>query len=590
MKMAHSRQPLLTGLALLNLLVLGGLIAIPSYAQTPGLYTAGWHPSTESEIQQGWRLKLLSTHVVGGQVRYTAVWRPSTEGEIEAYGSTYPYFKEQYDRLWPQGWRLKLLSTYVLCGQVSYAAVWHPSTEGEIQVYERSYPTFRAKYDELWPQGWRLKLLSTYVVGGQVRYTAVWRPSTEGEIQVYGWSYPNFRAKYDELWPQGWRLTLLSTYVIGGQVRYTAVWRRSTEGEIQAYDWSYENFSAKYDELRHQLVSAVDAHPSSVSVLTINLLGIEKYGGDCNTAPPGWQDRYKRIADWIGRNQSAPDLIALQEAVGWRSCPFGQDRMPDYASLHFLISAIKEKTGTPYRIAYLIGGRTTPTGACAIWMGDALLYNPERLRNAIADQSQDLGFPHDDQTTTGVHLRRSLPCCNPAQDRVEVCGWIDDPKQTDKCSRETGAGLAWVGPIKVIHWWQNATFALLERRDTPGQYVHIYNVHLPTDAIQGTASFGAAKTLIGAMEARFPTGRYFPPILVGDFNVDEASARTTFTDFDIAGYSATDVIGVLIGKPEKFPSQHRAEWGSSVIVTGHPACGGTTWSDHCAIFVRFAPP
>lgn len=234
---------------------------------TLGIYTAVWQPSTEGEIQvfgwpyqdfrakydelwpQGWRLKLLSTHIVEGNVRYTAVWRPSTEPEIQVYEFSYPNFKAKNDSLWSQGWRLKLLSTPVVGGQVRYTAVWQPSTEPDIQEYGLSYQTFRAIYDQRWPIGWRLKLLSTYVVGGQVRYSAVWGLNTEGEIQVYGWSYPDFKTKYDELWPQGWRLKLLSTYVDGGQIRYTAVWRPSTDGEIQEYSRPYQNVRAKYDEL-----------------------------------------------------------------------------------------------------------------------------------------------------------------------------------------------------------------------------------------------------------------------------------------------------------------------------------------------------
>jgi hypothetical protein len=234
---------------------------------SPARFSAVWCRSTEREIQvydwaykdlrakydelwpKGWRLKLLSPYVVGGQARYAAVWKPGTEGEIQVYDWALKDVRAKYDELWPKGWRLKILAPYVLNGQVLFAAVWTQSTEGEIQVYDWAYKDVRAKYDELWPKGWRLKLLSPYVVNGQVRYAAVWKPGTEGEIQVYDWAYKDMRAKYDELWSKGWRLKLLSPYVVNSQLLYAAVWRPGTEDELQIYGWDYADLRAKYDGL-----------------------------------------------------------------------------------------------------------------------------------------------------------------------------------------------------------------------------------------------------------------------------------------------------------------------------------------------------
>ena len=230
-------------------------------------YTAVWRPSTEPEIQaygwsyadfrakydqlwnQNWRLHILQSYVLNGQVRYNAVWRPSAEPEIQAYGWSYADFRAKYDQLWNQNWRLHILQSYVVNGEVRYNAVWRPSNSGEIQVYGWSYADFRAKYDQLWNQNWRLHILQAYVVNGEVRYNAVWRPSTSNEIQVYGWNYADFRTRYDQLWNQNWRLHILQAYVVNGEVRYNAVWRPSNSGEIQVYGWSYADFRAKYDEL-----------------------------------------------------------------------------------------------------------------------------------------------------------------------------------------------------------------------------------------------------------------------------------------------------------------------------------------------------
>lgn len=230
-------------------------------------YTAVWQPGTEGEIQlygwttdalrtrydelwrEGWRLKLLNSFVLEGEVRYAAVFKPGQEGEIQIFDVPFQNFKAKYDELWSQGWRLKQISPYVLNNQVRYTAVWEPSAEDEIQLYEVTTEALRSRYDQLWREGWRLKLLSPYVLNGEVRYVAVFKPSQEGEIQVYDWSYNDYRAEYDRLWEQGWRLKLLSPYAINNQVFYTAVWRPGTEGEIQVYGWHYEDYRAEYDKL-----------------------------------------------------------------------------------------------------------------------------------------------------------------------------------------------------------------------------------------------------------------------------------------------------------------------------------------------------
>jgi polyglycine hydrolase-like protein len=94
---------------------------------------------------------------------YTAVWRPSTQGEIQVYGWKYADYRAKYDELWNQGWRLKLLSVYVIGGEPSYTAAWRPSTEGEYQVYGWPYEDLRPYYDVKWMLGWRLKLIDAYV-------------------------------------------------------------------------------------------------------------------------------------------------------------------------------------------------------------------------------------------------------------------------------------------------------------------------------------------------------------------------------------------------------------------------------------------
>ncbi len=154
----------------------GNLAEIQVYGWSYGDYRQKY----DSLWPQGWRLYVLQAYVLNGQVLYNAVWRQSGSlAEIQVYGWSYGDYRQKYDGLWPQGWRLYVLQSYVLNGQVLYNAVWRQSGGlSEIQVYGWSYGDYRQKYDGLWAQGWRLYVLDAYVLNSQVRYNAVWRQAT----------------------------------------------------------------------------------------------------------------------------------------------------------------------------------------------------------------------------------------------------------------------------------------------------------------------------------------------------------------------------------------------------------------------------
>jgi hypothetical protein len=231
-----------------------GNCSTTGYTSTGEIQVYGWkyadyRKKYDTLWPQGWRLYILQSYVVNGQVLYNAVWRRWSGGEFQVYGWAYADFKKKYDSLWPQGWRLYILQSYVLNGQVRYNAVWRKGTLGEKQTYDTGYTQYRSQYDALWKQKWRLQSLQSYDAGGQVRYNAVWRPGDSPEFQVYGWSYADYRKKYDELWQKGWRLYSLQSYASNGETRYNAVWRPGDMPEIQVYGYKYSDYRKKYDEL-----------------------------------------------------------------------------------------------------------------------------------------------------------------------------------------------------------------------------------------------------------------------------------------------------------------------------------------------------
>lgn len=252
-----------------------GMSATWYRAATPEFrVTAVWHKSNDAEKQvygwsyanyrkyydliwkDGWRLHLLETAVVNGQVEYSAVWRKAAGAEErQVYDYKYADFKAEYDKIWKDGWRLHLLSNYVLNGQVYYTAVWRkPGDIGETQYFSLEFDDYKAKNEALAKDGWRVHILNNYVLNGKVLYTAVWRNTgNTPQTQVWGWKYPDFKAKYDELWKDGWRLHVLSNYVLNGAVHYTAVWNKPEDkDEAKVYSFEYTDFRAKDETLRSQ--------------------------------------------------------------------------------------------------------------------------------------------------------------------------------------------------------------------------------------------------------------------------------------------------------------------------------------------------
>lgn len=227
----------------------------PAEKQVYGWSYENYRKQYDAWWKDGWRLHLLETAVVNGQVEYSAVWRQDGNiGEIQVYGYKYADFKAEYDKLWPDGWRIYLLSNYVINNVVYYTAVWRKSGNlGEMQYFSLEFDDYKEKNAALSKDGWRIYLLNNYVVNGKVYYTAVWRQDKGPEMQVWGKTYADYRAKYDDAWKDGWRLRVLSNYVLNGTVYYTAVWNKPQAlSEVQVYSWEYEDFREKDASLRAQ--------------------------------------------------------------------------------------------------------------------------------------------------------------------------------------------------------------------------------------------------------------------------------------------------------------------------------------------------
>jgi hypothetical protein len=354
----------------------------------------------------------------------------------------------------------------------------------------------------------------------------------------------------------------------------------------------------------------------AVSVLVINLR--DAYNEPVAPTPAGipWRERFSRVAQWIALNKQ-PDVLMIQEMPGY----WCGDRIRDYEAAYYLIDQIRQRSQIEYRIAYLlshkVGGGygdwwvgTEKLGGCETRGGRALLYRPDRMRNV----QRDVGLDFATRNSVGSWAMNSLPCCNPRPGNESVCSLIDGPMvRSSTCSRDTPAGAAWTRRQPIPDYTFDAVFSRLELKRQPGNFIHLYNIHMSYPGGPTTPSEAVINGLVTDMEGRFATQGVplYPPILAGDFNLGRGAIEERMPPADPSGgfsrYSilhwSPELMGVLIGNEGAFSFKQKAivrdvrdlpDFGckSNPDATQPPIPSDslTLWSDHCAsIYFKLLP-
>lgn len=319
------------------------------------------------------------------------------------------------------------------------------------------------------------------------------------------------------------------------------------------------------------------------------------YDVPCKDPNGNWITRCDNLVNWIEGNKY-PDIIAIQEAFGWVWCPTNFDLLTDYEELFYMISKLNMNPNVNYRIAYLTGvdakGRGDcgigggVLGGCDLYSGKAVIYNSNRLSNLTSNDS-DLSVDHTYNygNSTSPIFRRSLPACNVKPVYSNLISQIDGPGQNDKCLSKP-SGKVWVmGGAAFIR------LKLLFTGDNPENEVHIYNVHFH-ESDYANKSYNE---FIDSMEKKFPLNRIYPPLIMGDFNLDlDTEANITFPNFDLKAYGLDDnVIGILVGKKAIFSSHYDFNTEHIEISSNPSECpnpNGKTITDHCSsLFFSISP-
>jgi hypothetical protein len=335
-----------------------------------------------------------------------------------------------------------------------------------------------------------------------------------------------------------------------------------------------------------------------MSILHLNLEGTDTFNGP-------WRDRHARIASWMGATQIIPDVLLLQEVPASKCYVFHCDPQ-DYEALFSLMAAIETATGVRYRVALLSTGPSTE-GRYPLFQGNAVLYNPVRLRNTMTYRTS---LPSWYPIGRTVEVHESHPCQSPPADWYWSCA-----AQVDHLWGRGAEEPVW-GLHYAVQGAAFARFVLAEPPRSDTATIDVYDVHalfIPNS--DGTPDLGPIGDAVTALEELMPDGgnRLIPPIMAGDFNTSEywMTKHTTelgqpFEQFDIAGYAPEagrhpenpdfgDVIGVLVGEPRAFASLFAARTVTTLLLpqTGPGMCGGldVRWSDHCGQYaeLRAAP-
>jgi endonuclease/exonuclease/phosphatase family protein len=315
-----------------------------------------------------------------------------------------------------------------------------------------------------------------------------------------------------------------------------------------------------------------------LSVMTLNIAGaLPRYSSNPEIDFP-WRDRYARIAAGLASSGTAPDVIALQEVTARKEW-VGTRNPQDYESVHYLLSRMKATVGIEYRIAYL---GAAPSGEPGLIQGQAVLYNPARLKNITRAPGASVLPGDSTPSTVGVHPRRSYPCASPAGEFQALCSLLD------------GDGVyytsVWADDKSNMHFETGAVRFAFTADDQYG--FTFYNVHLhPTEAEADDKSSPAARNLISFMEGLRFTGTAYPPIVAGDFN-GGIERFPTFTQL-AAGDGIDYVIG---GLRSSYPSTYGFSVVKQAVLPGpsqNPdgmcAPRDVAWSDHCAVVAYLEP-
>src|SRR6266700_1509113 len=181
-----------------------------------GMTSQQYQQEFNTWVGQGYVLTLVDGYTLNNQDRYAAIWeKRSSPPFVARHGLTSQQYQQEFNTQVGQGFRLKLVSGYSAGDQDRYAAIWEK--DGGPPFVARHGLTsqqYQQEFNTQVSQGFRLVWVSGYRHGTEERYAAIWEKSAAPPwVARHGMSSPAYQHEFNhEVGDLGFRLVQVSGY------------------------------------------------------------------------------------------------------------------------------------------------------------------------------------------------------------------------------------------------------------------------------------------------------------------------------------------------------------------------------------------
>ena len=178
------------------------------------LSAADYQTTFNQMLAQGFRLTMVNGYAVAGQDRYAAIWEKMASPAWSArHNLSAADYQTTFDDMAKQGFRLRWVSTYVVGGQDRYAAIWDKGSGPAWQAHHRlEEAAFRAQSQALAAQGYDLICADAATMNGKDFYAALWELNPAASIAHHGMTSGAYQLKVEELLARGLKPRFVTGY------------------------------------------------------------------------------------------------------------------------------------------------------------------------------------------------------------------------------------------------------------------------------------------------------------------------------------------------------------------------------------------
>jgi hypothetical protein len=180
-----------------------------------GLTAAQYQTEFDKNLAAGFTLNLVNGYTVQGQDFYAAIWEKRASVQwIARHGLTSAQYQAAFDQQLQNGFRLEMVSGYAVGNDARYAAIWRkqPSPPWAAR-HGLTSQQYQEAFDQLTGQGFHPVQVSGYKVGPQTLYAAIWEKSPVTTwVARHGLPNAIYQEEFTALTGQGYKLAGVSGY------------------------------------------------------------------------------------------------------------------------------------------------------------------------------------------------------------------------------------------------------------------------------------------------------------------------------------------------------------------------------------------